>query len=64
MEELKNLEDNDMCYACGRKNEKGLHLEFAFDDKEKQIKTTFIPSDTHQGWMGVVHGGIIATLLD
>ena len=64
MENLKNLEDNDMCYACGKKNTKGLHLEFLFIEQEKRIETTFMPSDEHQGWKGILHGGIIATLVD
>jgi uncharacterized protein (TIGR00369 family) len=34
-------------------------------DKEKQIlKTTFVASPTYQGWDGIVHGGILCTLLD
>ena len=64
MEEVMNLEDNDMCYACGKNNAKGLHLEFSFIEQEKRIETTFVPSDDYQGWKGVLHGGIIATLLD
>ena len=64
MENLKNLEDNDMCYACGKQNPNGLHLEFSFIEEEKRIETTFVPSDAYQGWKGVLHGGIIATLVD
>jgi acyl-coenzyme A thioesterase PaaI-like protein len=64
MENLKNLEDNDMCFACGKKNTNGLHLEFSFIEQKKRIETTFMPSDAYQGWKGVLHGGIIATLVD
>ncbi len=64
MEEPIHLEDNNMCYACGKKNEKGLHLEFSFFEQEKRIETTFLPSNHYQGWKGVVHGGIMATVLD
>ena len=64
MEEAIHLEDNNMCYACGKKNEKGLHLEFSFFEQEKRIETTFVPSEHYQGWKGVVHGGIMATVLD
>ena len=64
MENLKNLEDNDMCFACGKENANGLHLDFSFCEQEKRIETTFVPSDTYQGWKGVLHGGIIATLMD
>jgi uncharacterized protein (TIGR00369 family) len=64
MDELKSLEDDGMCFACGRNNDKGLHLEFSLNRQEKLVETTFVPLDVHQGWQGVVHGGIIATLMD
>ena len=64
MEYLVSLEDNDMCYACGGRNEKGLRLEFVFFKQDNIIETTFVPSSYHQGWKGVVHGGVIATILD
>ena len=64
MENLMNLEDNDMCYACGKKNKHGLHLEFTLCERDKSIETDFLPSELHQGWEGVVHGGIIATVMD
>lgn len=64
MENLMSLEDNDMCYACGGRNEKGLRLEFVFFKQDNTIETTFVPSSYHQGWKGVVHGGVIATVLD
>lgn len=64
MNELMSLEDNGMCFACGEKNEKGLHLEFSFYEQDKRVESTFLPLDEHQGWQGVVHGGIIATLMD
>ena len=64
MEKVVNLEDNGMCYACGKNNTKGLQLEFSFDKQDQCIETTFVPSDDYQGWQGVVHGGIIATLMD
>ena len=59
-----SLEDNDMCYACGGRNEKGLRLEFVFFKQDNTIETTFVPSSYHQGWKNVVHGGVIATVLD
>ena len=59
-----HLEDDGMCYACGKKNEKGLRLEFTFFEQAKKIETTFSPSAFHQGWKGIVHGGIIVTIMD
>ena len=59
-----HLEDDNMCFACGKDNENGLHLEFSFLEQEKRIETTFLPSNKYQGWKGIVHGGIIATVMD
>ena len=52
------------CFVCGEKNPNGLHLSFEIDKEKKTLKTTFIASPTYQGWDGIVHGGIISTLLD
>ena len=54
--------ERDMCFACGQKNPIGLKLKFAWDGKV--ARTEFTPGKLHQGWAGVVHGGIISCLLD
>jgi len=51
-----------MCFGCGQKNPIGLKLNFSWDGKV--ARTEFTPNKLHQGWAGVVHGGIIACLLD
>lgn len=56
------LTDENKCFACGGDNPRGLHLEFRFQGDE--YVTEFTPQDWHQGWAGIVHGGLIATLLD
>jgi len=55
----KNL---DMCFACGQNNPIGLKLSFEWDGKT--ARTEFTPTEFHQGWSGIVHGGIIQCLLD
>ena len=57
-----DLADDGYCFVCGPKNPIGLKLHFSFDGKT--IKTEFIPQKQHQGYMNIVHGGIISTLLD
>jgi acyl-coenzyme A thioesterase PaaI-like protein len=52
----------DMCFACGQKNPVGLKLNFAWDGKKAGAE--FTPGKFHQGWAGVVHGGIINCVLD
>ncbi len=39
-------------------------MNFEIDRKHQTLKTTFVASPTFQGWDGIVHGGIISTLLD
>jgi len=52
----------DMCFACGQNNPIGLKINFARDGKTARAE--FTPNNFHQGWAGVVHGGIITCLLD
>lgn len=52
------------CFACGRNNPFGLHLEWFNDDENQQVETTFTLGDNYCSYPGTVHGGIIATILD
>ena len=58
------LETSGNCFACGKNNPNGLRLSFAVDKEKQTVKTTFVASPTFQGWDGIVHGGILSTLLD
>jgi len=51
-----------LCFGCGRNNSSGLQLNFHWDGKTARAE--FTPSRFHQSWPGIVHGGIIATMLD
>lgn len=55
-------ESNQWCFACGPHNPIGLKLTF-FEEDNTYI-TTFIPGPEHQGYDGIMHGGLISTLLD
>jgi acyl-coenzyme A thioesterase PaaI-like protein len=50
------------CFGCGDDNPIGLRLQFAADGDG--VKASFIPRPEHQGFLEVVHGGIISTVLD
>ena len=50
------------CFGCSPFNEIGLQLEFWEDGEELIAK--WQPRKSLEGWMGVLHGGIQATLLD
>ena len=52
-----------MCYVCGKANEKGLRLHFTHPKKGKlEAVVTF--SKHHQGFKDIVHGGMMAMILD
>ena len=50
------------CFVCGTQNPMGLKLKFHRD--KNKIITEFISNENHQGYKGLVHGGILSTLLD
>jgi uncharacterized protein (TIGR00369 family) len=62
MSEISQLNNDDGCFACGKSNPIGLHLEFEQEDGE--YVTYFTPAKEHQGWLGITHGGIVCTVLD
>jgi len=53
---------SDLCFGCGKRNPCGLKLEFKWDGKV--VKSEFTPTELHQGWQGIIHGGILSSLLD
>jgi uncharacterized protein (TIGR00369 family) len=53
-----------MCFLCGRENPVGLNLAFYEDPEAKQVQVDFLVPDRFQGYPGIVHGGIVAAVLD
>ena len=51
------------CFGCGDLNPHGLHLRFAPID-DHGVRADFTPQPVHEGFAGVVHGGIVSALLD
>ena len=58
---MENNRDT-MCFGCGKDNPMGLHLHFRTD--ENGCYTSFVPQPVHQSYDGLMHGGLISTLLD
>ncbi|HUQ16628.1 MAG TPA: PaaI family thioesterase [Candidatus Saccharimonadales bacterium] len=50
------------CFACGRLNPSGLHLDF--DVASNTATTQYTATKDHQGYDGALHGGIVTALLD
>ena len=57
------LDDDGWCFACGPDNPHGLQLA-DFRWEQDAYVCQFTPRRQHQGWKGLTHGGLIATLLD
>lgn len=54
---------DDACFACGRSNPIGLHLD-GFSLKDGQVTAWFEPRPEYRGVENSLHGGVVATALD
>lgn len=52
------------CFGCGGANDAGMKLAFEQDDERRRIVGRFRLGEQYQGGGGMLHGGIIALLLD
>src|SRR5262245_42245024 len=59
---MEMLPHTRSCFVCGESNAIGLNLRFETD--WQTVRTRFTPRSEHAGFKGVIHGGILATLLD
>src|SRR5215475_10426452 len=59
---MQALPHTHSCFVCGESNPLGLKLRFETDGRI--VRSRFMPRPEHVGFKRVVHGGIIATLLD
>jgi uncharacterized protein (TIGR00369 family) len=59
-----NLIDNDHCFVCGPRNNSGLHIPVKKSVEGHTCTFTWIPGPSYQGYAGIVHGGLLSTLLD
>ena len=57
------IKDNG-CFVCGPDNLRGLQASFEIDPTTRSSLCRLTVPDPFQGWKDVVHGGILATLLD
>ncbi|MEE8217848.1 MAG: PaaI family thioesterase [Vicinamibacteria bacterium] len=52
------------CFVCGRDNAVGLKMRWDSHPEEGEIQATVTVSEHLNGYPGVVHGGILAAILD
>ena len=53
-----------MCFVCGRENDGGLHIQFYADHENQRIVAPLCFPEHFQGYPGITHGGIVASILD
>jgi len=53
---------NPHCFACGTSNAFGLRLDFELEAGTAQAE--WRPGDAWESFCGVIHGGIVSTVLD
>ena len=51
------------CFICGTENEGGLHAAF-YELDNKKVVCVFTAKDIHGGHPGILHGGVICSILD
>jgi uncharacterized protein (TIGR00369 family) len=59
----QEIRDDEHCFCCGEKNDRGLHLEFSYP-KSGTAETSLVIPDYFSGWKNITHGGLISMLLD
>lgn len=64
VESVLDRRNDHNCFGCGRRNAAGLHLEFHDDPNGNGVEALFTPAPRVEGYTGMVHGGIITTVLD
>jgi uncharacterized protein (TIGR00369 family) len=54
----------NVCFGCGGANDRGMKLTFEQDDAARKIIGRFRLGAEYQGAFGIIHGGVIAVVLD
>lgn len=58
------ISDDNHCFVCGALNMNGLRERPLIDALNQSASMRLSIPRAFQGWQGMVHGGILATLLD
>lgn len=56
--------DDRACFVCGEKNPFGLKLRITTDAERGESSADVSFPEHFQGWSKIVHGGLMATVLD
>lgn len=55
--------NSKMCFICGLENPVGLHLHI-YETEPGRVESMYLAPDHFQGYPGVLHGGIVAAIVD
>jgi uncharacterized protein (TIGR00369 family) len=61
--EKKKQATSTNCFVCGVENPAGLHMHF-YNTSPGVVEADYTVSEQFNGYPGIVHGGIIASMLD
>jgi len=61
---MKKFFDNKHCFVCGPQNPRGLKFKFDYNQDSDEVTADITFAEHFQGWAGVVHGGMVSTVLD
>ena len=61
---MKEISDDNRCFVCGKNNDRGLQFEFRFNKETNEAESNILFAGYYQGWKGIVHGGLLSTVLD
>ena len=59
----ESIETQRTCFACGPENAQGLGLRFRIE-AQGVVTAEWIPDRRWEGFRGIIHGGIVSTVLD
>jgi len=59
---MKRQPNSRLCFVCGMENPIGLKV--VFGEEDKRVWAKFTPREEHQGFPGILHGGLTGALLD
>ncbi len=61
---MKKQASSRTCFVCGRQNDISLKMNWYEDHESQQVRATVTVPEYFNGYPGVVHGGIVAAILD
>lgn len=59
----KIIRDDNYCFVCGKDNPLGLKLEIKVSEEGALVEDYVIKKE-YEGYSGIVHGGILSSILD